>query len=345
MNLSLTSADLVAMFENELRLCQLKEGENVLIFTDPRFPHPAYPPAAFAAARSLGANVYLMVSQGDQAFDDKLVAAAWQSADFILGMSVLPRGIGSWIYTELHNEALHAGARVLMVQEPLEVLHRMVPNEVVRQRGLMGAKRLQEAKEIQVVSQAGSDYILRKDGRKGMYQCGIADEPGRWDHWPSGMVTCAPLEDSAEGTYVIEPGDVLLGAWRHAQSRVTLTLNKGRITAIDGGQDARLLASHLERVGDDGAFRLSHAGWGTDDRADWSHVGMDSESLYGSVLVAIGRNIFDAPAPYCGMGGANVSEAHFDICCRNTSLYLDGELIIENEQFVPADLKTTSDRF
>src|SRR5690349_6357460 len=127
MDLSLGSADLVAMFEQELRLCKVHEGETVLIFTDPRFLHPEYPPAAFAAARSLGANVYIMVSQGDQRLDDDLVRAAWRSADLILGMSMMPRGIGSWMYTDTHNAALEAGARVLMVQEPLEVLKRMLP--------------------------------------------------------------------------------------------------------------------------------------------------------------------------------------------------------------------------
>ena len=338
MNLALSSADLVAMFEHELRLCQVKRGESVHVFTDPRFPHPEYPPAAFAAARSLGANVYLMTAQGDQQFDDPLVRAAWRSADMILGMSTLPRGIGSWMYTATHDAALEAGARVLMVQEPLEVLQRMLPNEEVRRRGLAGAQRLQEANEIHVVSAAGSDYVLRKDGRPAMYQCGIADQPGRWDHWPSGLVTCAPLEDSAEGRYVVEAGDVLLGLWRHAHSRVEITLEKGRITRIAGGPDAYLLESHLERAGDDGAFRLAHAGWGIDERADWGHVGMDSESKYGTVLVAIGRNTFRAPAEYSGLGGENASAAHFDICCRNTSLYLDGEPIVENERFVVPEL-------
>ncbi len=133
----LSSADLVAMFELELRLCKVKKGETVLVFTDPRFPHAAYPPAAFAAARSLGANVYLLTSQGDQEFDDPLVRAAWRNADMILGMSTLPRGIGSWMYTETHDAALEAGARVLMVQEPLEVLKRMLPNETIRRRGLL----------------------------------------------------------------------------------------------------------------------------------------------------------------------------------------------------------------
>jgi 2,5-dihydroxypyridine 5,6-dioxygenase len=338
MNISLGSADLVSMFEHELRMCQVKAGETVLIFTDPRFIHPEYPPTAFAAARSLGANVYILVSQGDQRLEDDLVRAAWKSANLILGMSMLPRGIGSWMYTDTHNAALEAGARVLMVQEPLEVLKRMLPTPETRRRGLAGAQRLQEAKEIHLVSKAGSDYVLRKDGRAAMYQCGVADESGRWDHWPSGLVTCAPLEDSAEGTYVIEPGDVLLGSWRYAQTRITLRLEKGRITRIEGGQDARLLEAHLSRIGDDGAFRFSHAGWGIDDRADWGHIGMDSESLYGTVMVSIGRNIFKAPAPYCGLGGSNTSEAHFDLCCRNTDLYLDGELIIQNEQFVVSDL-------
>jgi len=334
----LSSADLVAMFELELRLCQVKRGENVLVFTDPRFPHPEYPPAAFAAARSLGANVYVLTSQGDQELDDPLVRAAWQNADMILGMSTLPRGLGSWMYTETHDAALQAGARVLMVQEPLGVLKRMLPNEDIRRRGLIGAQRLQEAREIHIVSEAGSDYVLRKDGREAMYQCGIADQPGRWDHWPSGLVTCAPWEDSAEGKYVVQPGDVLLGMWRHAQSRVELTLENGRIVKIEGGPDASLLQSYLERAGDEGAFRLAHAGWGIDERADWANVGMDSESRYGTILVGIGRNVFRAPADYSGLGGENASEAHFDICCRNANLYLDDELIIENERFVAKEL-------
>ena len=100
MDLSLRSADLVALFEHELRLCKVQAGETLLIFTDPRFIHPEYPPAAFAAARSLGADVYLMVAQGDQSLDDKLIRETWRHADMILGMSMLPRGIGSWMYTD-----------------------------------------------------------------------------------------------------------------------------------------------------------------------------------------------------------------------------------------------------
>jgi hypothetical protein len=66
MDSSISSADLVAMYQAELHLCKVKPGENILVFTDPRFPHPEYPPAAFAAARRLGANAYVLTSQSDQ---------------------------------------------------------------------------------------------------------------------------------------------------------------------------------------------------------------------------------------------------------------------------------------
>jgi hypothetical protein len=83
------SAELVAIFIEELKLCKVKSGETMLIFTDPQFVPLEYPPAAFAAARALDANVYILVSQGDQLLDDRLVRAAWKNADLILGMSML----------------------------------------------------------------------------------------------------------------------------------------------------------------------------------------------------------------------------------------------------------------
>lgn len=335
----LAPADLVSAFHTELELCKVRAGETLLIFTDPRYGHPEYVPAAFAAARMLGAETYVLHSQGDQGFDDKLVRAAWRNADMVLGMSNVPRGMGTWMYTDTSNDALKGGARVLMVQENFDALKRMLPNETLRRRGKLGAELLAEAKEIRITSKAGSDFTMRKDGRKAGYQCGIADEPGRWDHWPSGLVNCAPIEDSAEGVYVVETGDVLLGLRKFAQSRVTMTLEKGKIVKIEGGTDAYLLQSYLESHGDEGAFRFSHAGWGTDERADWGQLGMDSESKYGTVMVALGRNVFDTPSEGAGLGGKNDSVAHCDICCRDAALWLDGQLVVENEQFMLDELK------
>jgi 2,5-dihydroxypyridine 5,6-dioxygenase len=324
----LGGADLVPHFEHVLRLCKVRRGEAVLIFTDPLFPHDAYPAAALAAASSLGAQAYILTAQSDQGVEDKLIRAAWTHADMVLGMSFMP-GSHSWMYADVHSEALAAGARVLMVQEPPAALKRMLPSEDVARCGLAGAEVLEKARQVRIVTRSGGDLTLRKDGRRGSYQCGVADVPGRWDHWPTGMVYCAPLEDSADGTLVVQAGDVLLTSLRYVQSEMKLTFRQGKVTSIEGGADAQQVWDMLQAVGDDGAFRLAHAGWGTDPRADWRYIGMDSESLLGAITIALGRNIFDSPAPHCGMGGANRSKLHFDICLRGASLFLDGAAIID----------------
>ena len=197
----LGSADLTPHFERTLRLCKVQPGETVLIFTDPLFPHPAYPAAALAAASTLGAQVYILTAQSDQDIEDKVIRAAWTHADMILGMSFLP-GSHSWMYSDVHSEALAAGARVLMVQEPPATLKRLPPTAEIRRISLAGAQRMEQAREVRITSPAGTDLTLRKDGRIGAYQCGVADEPGRWDHWPTGMVYCAPLEDSAKAPMI-----------------------------------------------------------------------------------------------------------------------------------------------
>jgi 2,5-dihydroxypyridine 5,6-dioxygenase len=329
----LGSADLTPHFLRTLRLCKVQAGETVLIFTDPLFPHYAYPGAALAAASALGAQVYVLTAQSDQNVDDKMIRAAWTHADMILGMSFLP-GSHSWMYSDVHSEALAVGARVLMVQEPPATLKRLPPTDDIRRRSLAGARLMEAARELRITSRYGTDLTLHKQGRKGAYQCGVADEPGRWDHWPTGMVYCAPLEDSAEGVLVVRSGDVLLTSLQHARSEIRLTFAGGRVQSVSGGPEAAQIEGLLKAAGDDGAYRIAHAGWGTDPRADWRYVGMDSESLLGAITVALGRNIFSSPAPHCGMGGANRSRLHFDMCLLGTSLYLDGRLIIDEGRMV-----------
>jgi 2,5-dihydroxypyridine 5,6-dioxygenase len=332
MNPLFGAIDLVGRFQQVLSMCKVQASETVVIVTDPSFLHPMYPPAALLAARNLGATALMLIVQADTVLEDNVVKAAWTHADMVIGMFFLPQGY-SWLYTDFLNDVLAVETRVLTVHEPPDVLMRMMPSETVRRRGLIGAKLMQDASEVLIVSEGGTELSFRKDNRKGSYQCGVADLPGRWDHWPSGMVYCAPLEHTAVGTLVVRPGDVLLGSLRHAMSEVRFSFEAGLINAITGGPDARQTDEYLRKSGDEQSLRLAHAGWGLDHRADWRYLGMDSESFYGNVTIALGRNIFDSPQPFCGMGGKNRAPTHFDICLRDTSLYLDGQLIIDRGRF------------
>ena len=329
--------DLVNLFVEELKCCRVTAGESVLVFTDPQTPFPEYVGAAFAAARSLGAEAFILTVPSDSVISADLAIQAWKTADLVVAVTTIP-----WLYTLAHNDALRQGTRTLMIQEPVANLRRMFPIDEVTNRTYAGARRIAAAREIRVTDEGGSDFTLRKDGRKGHAQVGFADRPGRFDHWPSGMVATAPLEESAEGVYVIQPGDAVIPVGprgRHAAEAIRLSLHEGLITDIDGGSDAMLLHDFLASFKQADAFRFAHAGWGTEHRAIWSELGQDCEGFNGSVMVSIGGNIFDANDELSGLGGTNTTRAHVDVCCRNKSLYLDGELIVDKGRIVPAELR------
>jgi 2,5-dihydroxypyridine 5,6-dioxygenase len=323
--------DLIPLFVDELKRCAVKPGETVLFYSQSTYARPEYIGATLSAARVLGADAFAIEADSP---DGKLLSAAFQSADLIVGQIPL--------YTDAHNAALARGTRTLMLGEAEANLRRMFPNDAVIKRTYAGAKRMATAKEIRITDSAGSDFTLRKDGRKGHAQVGVSDKPGRWDHWPSGLVACGPLEDSAQGTYVVQPGDVILGLRSVCQNPIRITLDKGRLTKIEGSSDARMLREHLQRYADvrdpngnlSDPFRVAHAGWGTEHRANWHVMGMDSESLYGSVMVSLGRNMFDSKDEHSGLGGKNYTPVHVDICCRDKKLYLDGELIVDTNRIV-----------
>lgn len=141
------------------------------------------------------------------------------------------------------------------------------------------------------------------------------------------------------------PGDTLLR--RYVTTPLTLTLRQGQIVSIEGGQEATALKAYLASFDDPEAYRLSHVGWGTDPRADWSHIAPgrpptwacpDQEGLLGVTTIAIGMNAVDFPDEFSGLDGTNATRAHLDISCRKKSFYLDGELVIDGENVISADL-------
>ncbi len=347
------TADLVPLFTQLLQDCKVKSGETVLFHAPPNYPHPEYIGPMLAAAGSLDAHAFALTgvvggadatgSVASGARQSRLLADAYKAADLVIGSISL--------YTEMHNEALASGTRTLQFISPVDQLRRMYPDPVVMKRVYAGAERMWQAREIRVTDDAGSDFVMNKTGRKGHGQVGLSNKPGRWDSNASGLVACAPLEDSAEGVYVLQPGDCLLGLGRYVQGNVRVTLRQGRITQIEGGYDARMIRDRLDRFKDvkdpqgrlSDPYRVAHAGWGCDPRAEWHlatkpGMGHNAESLYGVVMVSLGRNMFDSNDRFSGLGGKNYTPVHFDICCRSKQLYLDGELIVDNDKIVVPEL-------
>jgi len=332
--------DLIGMVLAELRLCKVSRNETVVLFADTR-TNPNYVSAFLAAGKELAKSIFEVkipfLPQGrGHSIDLAPVIKILKDADFVVDLST---GSVLYLYGKGLSEVLSGGTRVLQVKANEEQLRRCFPTEEVQERTSKGAERLEEAATIRVVSKAGTDLKMQKVGRKGLTQYGISDQPGRWDSWPSGFLYCAPQEETANGTLVLDVGDLLVMLGRYVAEPVRITVENGTIKKIEGGVDAVLLQEHIEQAKDPEAFIISHIGWGTDHRARWSEIAQrgteegarDVRSTYGNVQVAFGANY--------RLGGRNQTMAHEDLILRRATFELDGKIVVEDGRIVPDELK------
>lgn len=332
--------DLVGMVLAELRLCRLTRQETMVLFTDTR-TNPNYTAAFLAAGKELAGSIFELTIPFLPGCDGRVqnitpVLKILTETNLVVDLST---GGVLVLYRKGLAEVLKSGARVLQVKATEDQLLRCFPTEDVQRRTEKGAEWLGRAREIRVTSRAGTELTMTKVGRAAITRFGVSDVSGRWDSWPSGFLYCAPQEETANGTLVLDVGDILVMLGRYVREPLRLTVQGGRITEVDGGVDAVLLQERLEQWKDPEAYIISHIGWGTDHRARWTEVAQrgteegarDARSTYGNVQVAFGANY--------RLGGKNQTFAHEDLVLRRASLELDGRTVVEDGRIVPEDLR------
>jgi 2,5-dihydroxypyridine 5,6-dioxygenase len=214
----------------------------------------------------------------------------------------------------------------------------MFPKPSDKKRVLHAAELMKNAKELRFTNKAGTDVTYKLGQYPFLIEYGFADEPGRWDHLPSGFSAGTPNDGGVEGVVVLDRGDILFPFNRYVQEPVTLTIKDGYVTQIEGGFDAVLMKEYMDSFKDPRAYAISHIGWGLNDRAQWHSLaldskvfGMDGRSFYGNVLFSLGPNT--------ELGGTNDTQCHLDIPMKNCTLYLDGKLIVQDGEVVIEEMK------
>ncbi len=333
-----SNAQLTQMFEHVLKLSRVDDTQSVAVlkshYSDPRTVN-----AAMEAAQRLGAKVYavelpafnhptamgrdMTAYCGDTALTGNLAAQrALEAADLIVDTMML-------LHSPEQEQILKTGTRILLAVEPPEVLARMLPNEDDKRRVLTAETLLKQARSMHVRSKAGSDFHAPLGQYPAVTEYGYADEPGRWDHWPSGFLFTWPNEDSAEGTLVLDVGDIILPFKNYCRERITLEIEKGFITGIHGGFEAEYLRDYLKYFNDPEVYGISHIGWGLQPRAQWTAMGlhdrndgmcMDARAFYGNFLFSTGPNT--------EVGGKRKTPCHLDIPLRNCDIYLDDQAVV-----------------
>ena len=334
------AAELVPMFRGVLEQCNLRSGELLLLHTDTTF-NPHYPAACLAAGLELGAHVYQLTvpSRNRQIELEDSVVRAWREADMVIDLV----SAGAHLFSPLNTLALEAGTRVLRVAEPVDSLERMLPDPEVRQRSEAGARLLSQGSRLRLASPAGTRLSLDIRGRHGVAQHGLADEPGRWDHWPSGLSLVAPIENSAVGRIVAGLGDVIFTFGRYVAEPIECTIESGRVTSITGGVDAFLLREWLAAQHSACANVVGLIAWGTDHRARWDRVAwhlqeaagvMDTESYYGNVRIGLGATTLRC----CGeQTTARLTSIY---SCAAGDVWVDDRLVVQAGEFTDLEWRT-----
>lgn len=279
--MAVNETQLVQLFEQVLTLSKVDASQSVAIlkshYSDARTVR-----ATTDAALRLGARVYavelpafnhpramgndMTAYCGDTALTGNLAAQrALEAADLIVDTMML-------LHSPEQEQILKTGTRILLAVEPPEVLARMLPNAEDKARVLAAAAVLEQAKLMQVTSAAGGNFRAPLGQYPTVTEYGYADEPGRWDHWPSGFLFTWPNEEQAEGVLVLEVGDILLPFKSYARERITLEIEQGFVTRIHGGFEAEYLREYMKYFDDPEVYGISHIGWGLQPRAQWTAI-------------------------------------------------------------------------
>ncbi|WP_250532281.1 2,5-dihydroxypyridine 5,6-dioxygenase [Caballeronia sp. ATUFL_F1_KS39] len=323
-----------------LELSRLEAGQTVTILTSAS-THPQTLSTALIATQAMGAIVNrldLPPVNGEKALSrdslaylgttpltgNRAAIAALKESDLVLDLMTL-------LFSPEQLDILKAGTKILLAVEPPEVLTRLVPTPADRERVLAARARIARAKEMHIVSAAGTDFRCPLGEFEPIAEYGFVDEPGRWDHWPSGFALTFPNDGKAHGRIVIERGDILLPQKSYVQERIELTVEGGYAKRIEGGIDAQLLSEYIATFNDPEAYAISHIGWGLQPRAHWSTLGLyDREATIGMDARAFEGNFLFSLGPNNEAGGSRSTTCHIDIPLRHCDVSLDGEAVVRD---------------
>lgn len=338
-------AEKLDLFTRELQLCAVKPGETVVVLTaDDEWREHAQ--IFMVAAANLGAKAFNLNVRRGQAnavgvqgrhplVDNELAMRTLKSASLVIDMVGL-------LFSREQAQIQAAGARILRVMEPFHILRQMFPTEDLRRRVEQAKAMMEKARKLRFTSAAGTDITYQLGQYPVISEYGYTDEPGRWDHFPSGFAFTQGNDGGIEGSVVLQPGDVLCAFKKYVESPIRLRVEKGMVVEVAGeGLDADLVRSYIESFHDPRAYAISHIGWGLNEKARWyqfavtrdlasEHV-MNALSFYGNVLFSLGPNL--------EVGGSNDTACHLDLPMRRCSLWLDDVQVLRDGDVIHPQMR------
>ena len=300
----------------------VKSCENVLIVTD--FMMMTIAEAVAAAAYHAGAEVMIgtiLPRSGHGQEPPPPIAEAMKKADVIFTPVTY-----SITHTRAVKEACEAGSRIIALTDYRE--HMLIKGGLdadfyeTKEMCLKFARAFEKSNEAVLTSTAGTHLTMRKEGRSGNALFCIV-EPGQMSPAPNVEANFSPTEGSAEGVIVADASIPYIDIGVLTEP-VTATVEKGMITDIQGGHQAKILADDLKSRNDAQVYNVAELGVGLNPKCIMQGVMLEDEGVYGSVHIGIGTNIT--------LGGNVKAAIHYDLLMWEATIELDGNVILEKGQ-------------
>ena len=301
----------------------LQPGEDVVVVTDPQ-RRPIAEAIAFGASER-GAEVTLITMLPRTRHGEEPPAAVAEALR-VAKVAVLPT-----TYSLTHSRAVRtardAGCRILSLPVITEdsFLNGALEVDFLELHSLAVAvgQQLTAAKQARVLSSGGAVLTVPLAGRPSFDQTGVCHEPGTLGVPPNVETAVSPLEGTAFGTLVVD-GVVVPGG--PVAEPITVRVEDGRITAIEGGPDAAQLQALLAGYGDSNVFCPVELGLGLNPKAKMGRGSvLEDEGEFGSLHIGLGEG--------ASFGSSIHAKAHIDLVLRAPTLELDGKIVLQNKAY------------
>ena len=224
-------------------------------------------------------------------------------------------------FEEAIDEARNRGARVLVtdvhgVEDYVVRALLDVDVEAMNRNAELVAELWEQTKVCRVTSQQGTEVSFELMPRKCKVGDAILSEDGEIDFYPGTQVTIAPVEETINGTIVVDASDSVQGV---ISTPYSLIVKNGVISAVDGGEEATVMRRWLKSLNDETIYKICHVSLGLNPQAGISGNMTEDERKLAALDIGFGSQ-----NPEYG-GTVGLGPYHEDIVMATPTIYLDGK--------------------
>jgi 2,5-dihydroxypyridine 5,6-dioxygenase len=313
--------DITAVFRTPLML-NAKAGARILIITDTAMDPLLWQALAAAAATlDMEPSVAIMQPREHHAMDptSPICRAALDPAvDLCIYLTST-----AMAHAPLTEELVRAGKFFILMEElTVAMLARGGPAwadyAAIHALGLKIAKVFTEGRQVRVTCPNGTDLTASIEGRVGRSIAGIpiALRPGGGGGgaFPDGEAHVCPVEGTGNGRVVFDLTAHSVGA---LQEPIMLTVEKGFVTAIEGGHQARRWEDILRRADDPASFNCpAEVSIGLNSLVVPTGSMRTDKKMYGTSHIGVGDSVV--------LGGTCHAKLRLEGVIRHPEISVDG---------------------